>query len=122
MSIAPLGTGRHWSFRPRRRAAVQRPVSKRMRIAGACLRAAFIILLVVATVHASLPQSETLWTVYDTPGDLIRLALGLGVCIWGVIQLFTLPKDKGDGQAYRAWFYIGLPAVPFLIICIIGTW
>jgi hypothetical protein len=116
MSSMPVGT-EQWSLR--RRAAVQLPVSKHLRIAGASLRATFIILLLIATVHASLPQSETLWTVYDTPGDLIRLALGLAVCVWGAIQLFTVPKDI---HAFRTWFYVGLLALPFLIICIVGTW
>jgi hypothetical protein len=118
MSSIPVGTGQ-WSLRHNRRGAAQPPVSKRMWVAGACLRAAFIILLLIATVHASLPQSETIWTVYETPADLVRLALGLAVCVWGAVQLLTLPKDV---HAFRTWFYVGLLAIPFLIICIVGTW
>ncbi len=118
MSSIPVGT-EQWSLRHNRRTAVQLPVSKRMWIAGACLRATFIILLLIATVHASLPQSESIWTIYDTPADLVRLALGLAVCVWGAVQLFTIPKDT---HAFRTWFYVGLLAVPFLIICIVGTW
>jgi hypothetical protein len=118
MSSIPVGTDQ-WSSRHNRRAPARHPVSKRLWIAGACLRAVFIVLLLVATVHASLPQSETIWTVYETPGDLVRLALGLAVGVWGVVQLFALPKDD---QAFRTWFYVGLLAVPFLTICIVGTW
>lgn len=118
MSSIPVDTDQ-WSLRRNRRAAVQLPVSKHLRIAGACLRALFIILLLIATVHASLPQSESIWTVYDTPGDLIRLALGLAVGVWGTIQLFTVPKDI---HAFRTWFYVGLLAIPLLIVCVIGTW
>jgi hypothetical protein len=118
MSSIPVGTDQ-FSLRHNRRAAVQPPVSRRLRIAGACLRATFIILLLIATVHASLPQSESLWTIYDTPADLVRLAMGLAVGAWAAIQLFTLPKDD---QAFRTWFYVGLLAIPFLIICIVATW
>jgi hypothetical protein len=118
MSSIPVGT-EQWSLRPNRRGAVQPPVSKRLWIAGACLRATFIILLLIATVHVSLPQSESIWTIYYTPADLVRLALGLAVCAWGGIQLFTVPKDA---QAFRTWFYVGLLGIPFLIICIVGTW
>jgi hypothetical protein len=70
-------------------------------------------------VHLSMPQSETIWTIFDTPGDVVRLALGLAMCVWVGIQLFAMPRDP---LAFRTWLYIGLAAVPFLVICIIGTW
>jgi len=33
-----------------------------------------------ARQRVSLPQSETIWTNYDTPADLLWLVLGLGAC------------------------------------------
>ena len=44
-------------------------------------------------------------TAYDTPDDLVRLALGFAVCGWLVFKLFRLPEDAGG---YRSWLYIGL--------------
>ncbi len=71
------------------------------------------------TLRVSMPQNETIWTAYDTPADLVRLLLGLFVCIWLVIQLFYGPRDA-DG--YRTWFYLGLIAVPFALICLYAVW
>ena len=51
-------------------------VSHALRIAAIALRTLFIVLLVVLTLRVSLPQSETIWTAYDTPADLVRLILG----------------------------------------------
>jgi len=94
-------------------------IPPRLRIAGLIVRTIFIIALLLIVVRVSLPQSETIWTAYDTPGDLIRLLLGLAVCIWAVAQLFILPKDA---QAYRTWLYLGLAAVPFALILVIAAW
>jgi hypothetical protein len=91
----------------------------RQRKLGVILRTAFIACLVVVVFHVSMPQSTTIWTAYETPGDLIRLALGLAVGVWIGIQLFIVPKDPG---AYRTWLYLGLAAVPFVVICILGVW
>jgi hypothetical protein len=94
-------------------------ITPRQRRLGILLRTIFIACLVVVIFHVSMPQSTTIWTVYETPGDLIRLALGLAVGIWIGIQLFIVPKDPG---AYRTWLYLGLAAVPFVVICILGIW
>jgi TRAP-type C4-dicarboxylate transport system permease small subunit len=94
-------------------------VPLRLRVAGAILRALFIGALVVVTVRVSAPQSETIWSAYETPGDLIRLALGFGVCLWIVVHLFMLPKDP---EAYRTWLYLGLAVVPFAVLCAIYLW
>jgi TRAP-type C4-dicarboxylate transport system permease small subunit len=83
------------------------------------LRAVFIIALVLVMLRVSMPQNETIWTAYDTPGDLIRMALGFAVCIWLVIQLFNMPKDAAG---YRTWLYLGLAAVPFALICLVYVW
>ena len=90
-----------------------------LRIVATVLRIAFITLLLIVTIHVSMPQSETIWTAYDTPSDLIRMALGLAVCAWIAVQLFAAPEDA-DG--HRTWLYLGLLAVPFVSICIIAIW
>jgi len=107
---------------PRHASAVEPPdsrIPRRLRIAGLILRTVFIVALVLVTIRVSLPQSETIWTAYDTPADLVRLILGFAVCVWIAIQLFRLPKDA---QAYRTWLYLGLAAVPFAVICVLAMW
>jgi len=94
-------------------------VSRHIQIAGILLRTLFIVSLLIVTVHVSMPQNETIWTAYDTPSDLVRMILGLAVCVWIAIQLFAVPKDA---HAFRTWLYLGLAAVPFAVICIVGIW
>ena len=94
-------------------------MSPGLRIASNVLRALFIACLLVITLRVSMPQSETIWTAYDTPGDLVRMVLGLAVCVWLVIHLFTAPTDA---RHYRTWLYLGLAAVPFALICLIAVW
>jgi hypothetical protein len=48
-----------------------------LRILVMVLRTLFFGALVAVTVRLSSPQSETIWTVYDTPSDLIRVAVGV---------------------------------------------
>ena len=81
----------------------------RLKIVAVVLRSLFIAALVTVVVHLSAPQSETIWSVYETPGDLIRLALGIAVCLWLVIHIFMLPKDA---EGYWTWLYIGPVVVP----------
>ncbi|HZC56249.1 MAG TPA: hypothetical protein VE396_09425 [Xanthobacteraceae bacterium] len=95
------------------------PAPAGLRIASILLRAAFLFILMALTVRVSLPQSETIWSAYETPGDLIRLWLGIGVCIWLVFQLFHGPSDA---HGYRTWLYLGLVAVPFAAICLVAIW
>jgi hypothetical protein len=87
--------------------------------AGLTLRSIFLIALAVLTFRVALPQNETIATAYDTPDDLVRLALGFAVCAWLVIELFRLPRDPGG---YRSWLYIGAAGVPFALICLYYTW
>ena len=94
-------------------------VSHALRFAAMVLRALFIGLLLVLTLRVSLPQSETIWTAYDTPGDLVRLLLGIGVCGWLLYQLFQVPHDADSS---RTWFYLGLVAVPFTLITLFAVW
>jgi len=88
-------------------------------VLGAILRVAFIVCLLVGTVRVSMPQSETIWTAYDTPTDLVRLVLGFAVCLWLALHVFKAPEDAHD---YRMWTYFGLIGVPFALICLIATW
>ena len=71
-----------------------------MRIAGIVLRSIFLCALLVVTVWVSLPQNESIWSIYETPGDLVRVALGFIVCVWILFHLFMLPKDA---EGYRTW-------------------
>ncbi len=93
----------------------------RVNIAGTVLRVIFLVLLVAITVRVSLPQNETLWTVYYTPGDVIRLLLGLAVCAWVGAQLFFARVPR-DADGYRTWLYFGAVAVPFALICLVAVW
>jgi TRAP-type C4-dicarboxylate transport system permease small subunit len=90
-----------------------------LRIAAIVLRSLFIAILAVLTWRVSRPQSETIWTIYETPGDLVRLVLGLGACLWMLIHIFILPKDA---VAYRTWVYVGLAVVPLGLLLIAGIW
>ena len=90
-----------------------------LRTAAIVLRTLFIGLLLALTLRVSLPQSETIWTAYDTPADLVRLSLGIAVCAWLGYQLFVVPKDADSS---RTWFYLGLVAVPFTLFVLFVAW
>ena len=90
-----------------------------VRFASLALRTFFIVSLVVVIAHVSMPQSETLWTIFDTPGDVVRLLLGMAACAWVAFQLFAMPSDL---HAHRTWLRLGVVAVPFVVICIIAIW
>ncbi len=95
------------------------PIPRHLRVAGLGLRALFIATLVVLTFRVSVPQNERLWSVYETPGDLIRVILGLAVGVWIVFHLFKMPEDEAG---YRTWIYFGLAVVPFAIILAVAVW
>jgi hypothetical protein len=90
-----------------------------LRIAAIVLRSLLIAILVVLTWRVSRPQSETIWTIYETPSDLIRLALGTGACLWMAIQMFKLPTDAAE---YRTWVYVGVAVVPIGLLLIAWIW
>ena len=94
-------------------------ISLRAQFVGKLLRAAFLILLIVVTLRVALPQSETIWTIYDDPGDLVRFGLGIGVCVWIGVHLFKWPTES---QAYQTWLHFGLAGVPFGILCSVFLW
>jgi hypothetical protein len=93
--------------------------SSSVRLAGKILRALFILILIVITARVATPQSENFRSVYETPGDLIRLAIGACACFWLTANLFVPPKDKG---AYRTWFYLGLALLPLAVTCTVVVW
>lgn len=90
-----------------------------VRIAGIILRALFIGILIVVTARVAGPQTESFWSAYETPGDLIRIALGFSVCLWLGVHVFIQPKDA---EAYRTWLYLGLAVLPLALICAIVIW
>jgi hypothetical protein len=47
-------------------------VSSRLQWTAIVLRAAFIGLLMVLILRVSQPQSETVWSAYETTGDMVR--------------------------------------------------
>jgi hypothetical protein len=101
-----------------KQSATARP-SAIVRIAGMAVRTLFLVILTIATARVASPQIENYWTVYETPGDLIRIALGFAVCFWCVVNVFRLPKDA-DG--YRTWLYLGPAILPLALGCTIVVW
>jgi len=90
-----------------------------LRVLAIVLRALFMGALVVVVARVSGPQSETIWSVYETPGDLIRLALGFAMGLWIVIHLFMLPKNA---EGYWTWVYLGLVVAPLALAVAIAIW
>jgi hypothetical protein len=90
-----------------------------LRIAALVLRAVFIGILIVLVARVSSPLNETIWSVYETPGDLIRVVVGLVACLWMLFHVFKLPQDA---EAYRVWTYLGLIVVPAVLVCVIALW
>jgi hypothetical protein len=86
---------------------------------GVAVRTVFLIVLVVLTARVASPQMERLNSLYETPGDLIRVLMGVGVCAWFIVNVFKLPKDAG---AYRTWMYMGLALLPLAALCAYVVW
>jgi hypothetical protein len=97
----------------------RRNIARRLRLAAVVVRAVFLSILVAMVVHASLPQSETIWTAYENPGDAVRLMLGILVCVWIALHAFMMPKDP---ETYRTWLYLGLGAIPLALLFLIAVW
>jgi hypothetical protein len=98
------------------------PVSKlpsHVWFGGVAVRTLFLIVLTVLTARVASPQIERLSSLYETPGDLIRVLMGVGVCAWFVVNLFILPKDSG---AYRTWMYMGIALLPLAVLCAFVVW
>jgi hypothetical protein len=86
---------------------------------GVAVRTIFLIILTVITARVASPQLETFRSVLETPSDLLRVGLGLTVCLWLVANVFILPKDK---EAYRTWLYLGPALLPLSLLCAFYTW
>ncbi len=96
-----------------------RSFSPALKLAGGVVRALFMCVLLAVIVRVASPQSETVWSAYETPDDLVRMALGLAAGIWVLVHLFMPPKDPA---AYRTWLYLGIVLLPFAIVCAIVIW
>jgi hypothetical protein len=88
-------------------------------IGGVAVRTLFLIVLTLITARVARPQMEHLTSIYETPGDLFRVLMGVGICAWFIVNLFILPKDPG---AYRTWIYLGIAVLPLSILCAIVIW
>jgi len=86
---------------------------------GVAVRTLFLIVLTIITARVASPQIERLTSLHETPGDLIRVLMGVGVCAWFIVNLFILPKDAG---AYRTWMYLGLAVIPLSVLCAVVIW
>jgi hypothetical protein len=93
--------------------------SFRIKVAGVFARPVVILLIAVLTARVASPQVEKLSSVFETPGDLIRVLLGFAVVVWCVINVFILPKDA---EAYRNWLWLGLAIVPLSVLCAFVVW
>jgi hypothetical protein len=90
-----------------------------IRLMGIAFRTVLIVLVLIMTVRVSSPQVETIWSAYETPSELVRMALGLAVAAWLVVQIFRLPKDA---EAYQNWIYLGLVLIPLGLLCAYVIW
>lgn len=86
---------------------------------GVAVRTIFLIVLIVLTARVASPQIERLSSIYETPGDLVRVLMGVAVCAWFIVNVFKLPKDPG---AYRTWMYMGLALLPLSVLCAFVVW
>ena len=90
-----------------------------LRILVIVLRASFLGALVVIIARVSGPQSETIWSAYETPSDMIRLAVGVAACLWLVIHMFMVPEDA---EGYRSWLYFGPVVASLALALAIAIW
>ena len=95
------------------------PPTALVRYGGIVGRTLFLIALILITAKVASPQIERISSIYETPGDLIRVLMGVGVCAWFIVNLFILPKDAG---AYRIWMYLGLLLLPLAALCAYVIW
>jgi hypothetical protein len=87
-------------------------------VAGIFFRSAFIIAFGLGALWASLPADRDISAIPGLPAaDLVRVGLGVVVCLGALIQTFNLPKDD---QAYRTWTYIGV-ACTITLLCVIAV-
>ena len=87
--------------------------------AGVAVRAIFLLIVTVIAARVASPQVESLRSVLETPSDLLRVGLGLTVCLWLIANIFILPKDI---EAYRTWLYLGPAILPLSLLCAYVAW
>jgi TRAP-type C4-dicarboxylate transport system permease small subunit len=75
-------------------------ISRSVWLGGLAVRTIFIAILIVVTARVANPQMEHIWSLWETPGDVVRVALGVAVCGWLLVHIFILPKDAAG---YRTW-------------------
>jgi hypothetical protein len=100
-------------------AAAGQRVSPQLKLVAVVLRSIFLITLAALAVRVSLPQAESIWTIYDEPRDAVRLVLGFVVIVWIVYHLFRRPRDA---QGYRTWMYLGIILVPLTLAALVAFW
>ena len=95
------------------------PPSSKVVLGGLAFRTLFILAFAVLTARVASPQIEKLRSVFETPDDLIRVALGFALCTWCIVNVFILPKDA---EVYRIWLYLGLVILPLALLCTFVVW
>jgi hypothetical protein len=95
------------------------PPSSKVILGGLAFRTLFILAFAILTARVASPQIEKLRSVFETPDDLIRVALGFALCTWCVVNVFILPKDA---EVYRIWLYLGLVILPLALLCTFVVW
>lgn len=94
-------------------------ISRGVWLGGLAVRTIFIAILIVVTARVANPQMEHIWSLWETPGDVVRVALGVAVCGWLLVHMFILPKDAAG---YRTWLYLGLAILPLSLLCAVVIW
>jgi uncharacterized integral membrane protein len=94
-------------------------ISATVWLAGLAVRTIFIAILIIITARVASPQLEHIWSLWETPSDLIRVALGAAVCCWLIVHLFIVPKDPAG---YRTWLYLGFAILPLSVLCAVVIW
>jgi hypothetical protein len=92
--------------RGRSRPGSSAPVPKYLRVAGAFVRSLFIVTLMAVTWSLSMPLKATGFEHFST-GELIRVAIGVLICIGMILEL---PRQPRDVEGYRTWVFIGAGA------------
>ena len=94
-------------------------ISTSIWLGGLVVRTIFIAILIVVTARVASPQVEHIWSLWETPSDVVRVVLGIAVCSWLLVHLFIVPKDPAG---YRTWLYLGIAIIPLSILCAVVIW
>jgi uncharacterized integral membrane protein len=94
-------------------------ISRSVWLGGLAVRTIFIAILIVVTARVASPQVEHIWSLWETPSDVVRAVLGIAVCGWLLVHLFIVPKDPGG---YLTWLYLGIAILPLSVLCAFVIW